>query len=285
MASGEGRRGRNKTKHLLKQPKTLSMVASLSKGPLGQRKELILPYVKLILVGIKLNTCYEQDKYAGENKGQSEGKLCMSVKKLQRRQRKQILQKRASLSEAIRLDSYKEAKLEAMQSYSKSMLGSELQGEEFAKKMVDLVNQRKNFFAEERAKAKRNKPMTQSQLKTYMMNYLKNQGSWKLNQLRKLSFEELDRFGEELQTKIQRTEEDKVDEAKDDEPTRSLQREENQIAGKIEQQRLKYPLPAVRVIEDLLLSRFDDVKKYYLWKTEVTRQFLKPKVKAKVQRT
>ncbi|GKA68327.1 hypothetical protein Tco_0768244 [Tanacetum coccineum] len=49
---------------------------------------------------------------------------------------------------------------------SSDMLGSELQGEDFAKKMVDLVNQRKKFFAEERAKAKRNKPMTQSQLKT-----------------------------------------------------------------------------------------------------------------------
>ncbi|GKA37879.1 zinc finger, CCHC-type containing protein [Tanacetum coccineum] len=44
---------------------------------------------------------------------------------------------------------------------------------------------------QERARAKRNKPMTQSQLKTYMMNYLKNQGTWKLNQLRKLSFEEV----------------------------------------------------------------------------------------------
>ncbi|GJX28369.1 hypothetical protein Tco_0236448 [Tanacetum coccineum] len=43
--------------------------------------------------------------------------------------------------------------------------GSELQGEDFAKKMVDLVNQRKKYFAEERARAKRNKPMTQSQLK------------------------------------------------------------------------------------------------------------------------
>ncbi|GJY29577.1 hypothetical protein Tco_0405344 [Tanacetum coccineum] len=83
------------------------------------------------------------------------------------------------------------AKLEANAELSKSMLGSELQGEDFAKRMVDLVNQRKKFFAEERAKAKRNKPMTQSQLKTYMMNYLKNQGSWKLNQLRKLSFDEV----------------------------------------------------------------------------------------------
>ncbi|GKC74807.1 hypothetical protein Tco_1120690, partial [Tanacetum coccineum] len=32
------------------------------------------------------------------------------------------------------------------------MLGSGLQGEDFAKRMVDLVNQRKKFFAEERAK-------------------------------------------------------------------------------------------------------------------------------------
>ncbi|GKB60575.1 hypothetical protein Tco_0916761 [Tanacetum coccineum] len=87
---------------------------------------------------------------------------------------------------------------------SKSMLGSELQGEDFAKKMVDL-----------------------------------NQGSWKINQLKKLSFAEvkeefdklvkqiesfalvsfeatkasLKRFGEELQTKTpKRLKEDKDDE-------------------------------------------------------------------------
>ncbi|GJY97720.1 hypothetical protein Tco_0514630 [Tanacetum coccineum] len=82
------------------------------------------------------------------------------------------------------------AKIEANAELSKSMLGSELQGEDFARKMVDLVNQRKKYFVEERARAKRNKPMTQSQLKTYMMNYLKNQGTWKLSQLKKLSFEE-----------------------------------------------------------------------------------------------
>ncbi|GJU49662.1 hypothetical protein Tco_1219217 [Tanacetum coccineum] len=139
------------------------------------------------------------------------------------------------------------AKIEANAELSKSMLGSELQGEDFAKKMVDLVNQRKKYFAEERARAKRNKPMTQSQLKTYMMNYLKNQGTWKLSQLKKLSFEEvkeefdklvkqvesfapisfeatkasLKRFGEELQTKTpKRLKDDKDVEAKGDEPTK-----------------------------------------------------------------
>ncbi|GJX34895.1 hypothetical protein Tco_0246452 [Tanacetum coccineum] len=33
--------------------------------------------------------------------------------------------------------------------------GSELQGEDFAKKMVDLVNQRKKYFAEEKIRAKK----------------------------------------------------------------------------------------------------------------------------------
>ncbi|GJS44302.1 hypothetical protein Tco_0569345 [Tanacetum coccineum] len=146
------------------------------------------------------------------------------------------------------------AKIEANAELSKSMLGSDLQGKDFAKKMVDLVNQRKKYFAEERARAKRNKPMTQSQLKTYMMNYLKNQGTWKLSQLKKLSFEEvkeefdklvkqvesfapinfeatkasLKRFGEELQTKTPKRLKD--DEAKDDEPTKKSGKRRKQMA-------------------------------------------------------
>ncbi|GJW28138.1 hypothetical protein Tco_0045013 [Tanacetum coccineum] len=148
------------------------------------------------------------------------------------------------------------AKIEANAELSKSVLGSDLQGEDFAKKMVDLVNQRKKHFAEERARAKRNKPMTQSQLRTYMMNYLKNQGTWKLSQLKNLSFEEvkeefdklvkqvesfapinfeatkdsLKRFGEELQTKTSKRL--KSDEAKDDEPTKQTRKRRKQMARK-----------------------------------------------------
>ncbi|GKA11456.1 hypothetical protein Tco_0691002 [Tanacetum coccineum] len=148
------------------------------------------------------------------------------------------------------------AKIEANAELSKSVLGSGLQGEDFAKKMVELVNQRKKHFAEERARAKRNKPMTQSQLRTYMMNYLKNQGTWKLSQLKNLSFEEvkeefdklvkqvesfapinfeatkdsLKRFGEELQTKTSKRL--KSDEAKDDEPTKKTGKRRKQIARK-----------------------------------------------------
>ncbi|GJT86194.1 hypothetical protein Tco_1067911 [Tanacetum coccineum] len=148
------------------------------------------------------------------------------------------------------------AKIEANAELSKSVLGSDLQGEDFAKKMVELVNQRKKHFAEERARAKRNKPMTQSQLRTYMMNYLKNQGTWKLSQLKNLSFVEvkeefdklvkqvesfapinfeatkdsLKRFGEELQTKTSKRL--KSDEAKDDESTKKTGKRRKQIARK-----------------------------------------------------
>ncbi|GJS47248.1 putative ribonuclease H-like domain-containing protein [Tanacetum coccineum] len=44
-----------------------------------------------------------------------------------------------------------------------------------AKMLVDLNNQRNRFFAQQRAEAKRNKPMTQAQQKTYMSDYIKNQ--------------------------------------------------------------------------------------------------------------
>ncbi|GJZ59117.1 hypothetical protein Tco_0614933 [Tanacetum coccineum] len=123
------------------------------------------------------------------------------------------------------------AKIEANAELSKSVLGSGLQGEDFAKKMVELVNQRKKHFAEERARAKRNKPMTQSQLRTYMMNYLKNQGTWKLSQLKNLTTKDsLKRFGEDLQTKTSKRL--KSDEAKDDESTKKTGKRRKQIARK-----------------------------------------------------
>ncbi|GJU80143.1 retrovirus-related pol polyprotein from transposon TNT 1-94 [Tanacetum coccineum] len=61
-----------------------------------------------------------------------------------------------------------------------------------AKMLVDLINQRKRFFAQQRAEAKRNKLMTQAQQRTYMSNYIKNQeGGYSIKQLKSLSFEEV----------------------------------------------------------------------------------------------
>ncbi|GKB21923.1 hypothetical protein Tco_0855846 [Tanacetum coccineum] len=250
--------------------------------------------IKLSIGDEKLSTGDEQvsavdakKPTSDQDKGQREGKAPMISEETPKKSKEQILQEEASLTEAIRIAEEEElneqqkkrkaqvqfeaqhytnedwdlirAKLEANAELTKSMLGSEVQGEDFAKKMVDLVNQRKKHFAEQRAKAKRNKPMTQTQLKTYMMNYLKNQGTWKLSQLKSLSFEEikkefdklvkqvesfapisfeatkasLKRFGEELQTKTpKRMKEDEDVEAKDDESTKKFGKRRKQMARK-----------------------------------------------------
>ncbi|GJV35352.1 hypothetical protein Tco_1407829 [Tanacetum coccineum] len=235
----------------------------------------------------KLSTGSEQVSTVGDkkstpspDKGQRAGKAPMIIEETPKKSKEQILQEEASLAEAIRLDTLQKeevakqvhldsllaqriaeeeelneqqkkrkaqvqfeaqhytnedwdlirAKIEANAELSKSMLGSDLQGEDFAKKMVDLV----------------------------MMKLL-DQGTWKLTQLKKLSFEEvkeefdklvkqiesfapisfeatkasLKRFGEELQTKTpKRLKEDKDDESKDDEPTKKSGRRRKQMARK-----------------------------------------------------
>ncbi|GKE78691.1 hypothetical protein Tco_1544811 [Tanacetum coccineum] len=111
--------------------------------------------------------------------------------------KKQLEQEKAGFVEGVRLQAQLDAediiraKLEANAELVKNMHGEDLSEEDFAKRMVDMINQRKKYFAEERAKAKKSKPMTQTQLRTFMSNYLKNLRAWKLSQLKKLTFEEI----------------------------------------------------------------------------------------------
>nr|GEY21724.1 hypothetical protein [Tanacetum cinerariifolium] len=60
-----------------------------------------------------------------------------------------------------------------------------------AKMLLDLINQRKKYFAAKRAEEKRKKPMTQAQQRTYMPDYIKHMGSYTFKQLKKLSFDEI----------------------------------------------------------------------------------------------
>ncbi|GJR76712.1 putative ribonuclease H-like domain-containing protein [Tanacetum coccineum] len=92
-------------------------------------------------------------------------------------------------------------KLESNAELSKDVLGQDLPEQDFAKRMVDMVNQRKKHFAEERAKAKRNKPMTQSHLRIYMSNYLKIKDNGSFRNKLEATKAKLKRYGEELQTK------------------------------------------------------------------------------------
>ncbi|GKB02121.1 hypothetical protein Tco_0830210 [Tanacetum coccineum] len=60
-----------------------------------------------------------------------------------------------------------------------------------ARMLVDLITLRKRYFAAQKAEAKRNKPMTQAQQRTYMSNYIKHMGSHTIQQLKRYTFDEL----------------------------------------------------------------------------------------------
>ncbi|GKF50602.1 hypothetical protein Tco_0147069, partial [Tanacetum coccineum] len=226
----------------------------------------------------KVNTGDIRVSVPSPDKGRRERKAPITKEnetQASRKTKEQILQEEAGLAEAIRLDALekeevaKQVHLDLLiaqrmaeeqelteekkkRKAQESVLGKDLTVEDYAKRMVELVNQRRKHFAEERVREKRNKPMTQTQLRNYMSNFLKNQGTWKLTQFNfkevKAEFENLvkqldtyvpmnfeatkeslKRFGEELQTKTakklkfddedtQLTEE-KVEEDKDEMPT------------------------------------------------------------------
>ncbi|GJS72484.1 hypothetical protein Tco_0705325 [Tanacetum coccineum] len=150
-------------------------------------------------------------------KEQREGKAPMVEEDVPppKKTQKQLDDERARLEEAMRLQAEQEAEHaelihldrllaqrmqeeEEMTEQQKKrqaeicFLGENETGENIAQqRMVNLLNQRKKFFAEQRAQARRNRPMTQTQQRTYMSNYLKHQGSWTSAQLKKLSDEEI----------------------------------------------------------------------------------------------
>ncbi|GJU19385.1 hypothetical protein Tco_1152727 [Tanacetum coccineum] len=83
------------------------------------------------------------------------------------------------------------AKLEANADLVKEIAGEDVSEADYAQRMVGLISQRRKLIAEQKAKAQRDKPMTQAQQRQYMATYLKNQGGWKLAQIKKLTDEEL----------------------------------------------------------------------------------------------
>ncbi|GKB14797.1 hypothetical protein Tco_0848720 [Tanacetum coccineum] len=62
--------------------------------------------------------------------------------------------------------------------------------------LQNLSTREKRYFAQQRAEERRNKPLTQAQQRTYMSNYIKHMGSHTLQQLKRLSFDELKNLSE-----------------------------------------------------------------------------------------
>ncbi|GJZ30004.1 hypothetical protein Tco_0575051 [Tanacetum coccineum] len=69
--------------------------------------------------------------------------------------------------------------------------------------LVKMINERNRLSTQQRAKQRRNKPITQAQQRTYMCNYIKHMGSHTLQQLKRLSFDELKALFETTMRKVQ----------------------------------------------------------------------------------
>ncbi|GJS50986.1 putative ribonuclease H-like domain-containing protein [Tanacetum coccineum] len=144
-------------------------------------------------------------------KSQREGKALMTTEEIQatKRTKAQIQQEEAAEVQEVAQYYTEEdwdtirAKLKANAELTKSLQGEIITSEDFAKRIVEMINQKKKFYAEQKAKARRSKPMTRAQQRDYMSTFIKNQSSWKLNQLKKLTFDELKTKFEKLVKSIE----------------------------------------------------------------------------------
>ncbi|GJW81218.1 hypothetical protein Tco_0145193 [Tanacetum coccineum] len=87
-----------------------------------------------------------------------------------------------------------QAQIQADEEMTQKLLEEEKESisiEERSRLLTDIINDRKRYFATQRAEEKRNKPPTQAQQRSYMCNYIKNIGSHTLQQLRGYTFDEI----------------------------------------------------------------------------------------------
>ncbi|GJS01013.1 putative reverse transcriptase domain-containing protein [Tanacetum coccineum] len=124
----------------------------------------------------------------------------------QRKRQQEVLASAANYSDAawdIIL-----ARLQANPDLSSTIFGVEFTDDDFAARMVALVNTRRKELAEQRAQERRERPMTPSQLRQYMRTYVKNQGpavystGWTMAQVRKLSPEQLQEEFDKIQRAV-----------------------------------------------------------------------------------
>ncbi|GKD00482.1 hypothetical protein Tco_1170756 [Tanacetum coccineum] len=131
-------------------------------------------------------TLIEIRKSAAKDKGKAKMYETESPRKMKQRERAQISRDEEvsqKLQEEVAADEDFVQQLQAVEKCSKEYL---------LMKLVELVNQRKKFFAQQRAEAKRDKPMNPTQQNDYMSNYIKNQeGGYSIKQLKSLSFEQV----------------------------------------------------------------------------------------------
>ncbi|GJS02631.1 hypothetical protein Tco_0319139 [Tanacetum coccineum] len=116
---------------------------------------------------------------------------------LERMQKEKVTQEEASRAVIIEEMDSIQAMIEADE-----QLGARLQAEEQeqfsieekSRMLVEMIAERKKFFAAQRAAEQRSKPPTKTQIRNRMCAYLKNMGGYKHNQLKGRSYEEIQKL-------------------------------------------------------------------------------------------
>ncbi|GKE32988.1 hypothetical protein Tco_1452310 [Tanacetum coccineum] len=133
------------------------------------------------------------------------------------------------------------AKLEANRDLSSKVLSIDFSSDDFAKKMVELINEKKRLYKEqrerERERDRRNRPMTQAEQREYMIKYLKSQEKVErfIPMNSELEASNLKRTGINLQAKVFKKQ--KITDVPDVTKDESVKREEE---FKVQQPILRY---------------------------------------------
>ncbi|GJV21606.1 hypothetical protein Tco_1370626 [Tanacetum coccineum] len=128
-----------------------------------------------------------EEVYTAEKRTKDKGKAIMEeAETIQTKTKLQLEQERLGYEEALRVEADEEF-AQRLQSEEREMYSEA----EKARLLVELINERKRYFAAQRAKERRNKPFTQAQQRTYMSQYIKNMGSPTLKQLKSYYFDEI----------------------------------------------------------------------------------------------
>ncbi|GJW13966.1 hypothetical protein Tco_0018099 [Tanacetum coccineum] len=116
---------------------------------------------------------------------------------LERMQKERVAQEEASRAAIIEeLDSI-QAMIEADEQLAARLQAEEQEQfsiEEKSRMLVEMIAERKKFFAAQRAAEQRSKPPTKTQIRNRMCAYLKNMGGYKHNQLKGRSYEEIQKL-------------------------------------------------------------------------------------------
>ncbi|GKB15601.1 hypothetical protein Tco_0849524 [Tanacetum coccineum] len=154
-----------------------------------------------------VNTAFEEIKSGDDEVNSGDESIIPSPKKGQR-EGKAMLEEKSQLQAQEEAENARKAELQRQDALIAKRVQDELELSEtqknrmaqvqeaandyFAKKMVELINEKKRLYKEQRERDRRNRPMTQAEQREYMIKYLKSQGNnWKMGKLKKLKPDEL----------------------------------------------------------------------------------------------